>query len=274
MKPDNLCILNPDDTLSESRIWQWYLNVYFEVSTGFLNKDQQSYLMDYYSEAGLLRGWRCPFFRYHYAGSFTASLKFLLSGTKKKPFILDLGCGTGTQTLAFALMGAKVLALDMDDSALDILRKRIVFYERKANRTLDIRVQKANVFNFDFESIGPVDGMYSLFAFNMMQPSTKLISMLVRCLSDECRIVILDGNRTCWVPRLFAWRRRCVLSPVELRDEFVKCGFLIHDHYGGVVFPPALWFILPYTFLSRLDSWIGRQSWLYPISHQIMVQRG
>lgn len=269
----NLYFPKPGDTMSEHLAWQWYSNIPIEVADGFLDKDQRSYIAEYYNEAGLLRRWRRPFFRHHYAKTFAAALSFLFSVPKKQPVILDLGCGAGTQSLAFALLGAKVISLDMDDLALNILRRRKDFYERKTGRPLDIQIKNADVFTFNYAGIAPIDGVYSLFAFNMMQPSKKLISLIAPHMSKEGRIAILDGNRLFWASRFFSWRRRNTLSPTELEAAFGQYGFFILGHYGGVVFPPALWCLLPYALLSRLDSWLGRRSWLLPVSHQILAGR-
>lgn len=263
----------PGDKLTEHLAWQWYSNIPIEVADEFLGKERSDYMAEYYNEAGLLRRWRKPFFRHHYAKTFAATVSFLFSMTEKHPVILDLGCGTGTQSLAFALLGAKVIALDMDDLALDILQRRKDFYERKTGRPLDIQIENANVFTFNYSRIAPIDCVYSLFAFNMMQPSNRLISLIATHMSKESRIAILDGNRSFWASRFFSWRRRNTLSPIELEHDFRQYGYTIVDHYGGVVFPPLLWYCLPYALLSRMDGWLGCRSWLFPVSHQIFAGR-
>ncbi len=269
----DLYLPKPGDKLTELLAWQWYSNISFEVADGFLDKEQRLYMTSYYDEAGLLRRWRSFFFRHHYAKTFAAALTFLLSVPKKQPVILDLGCGSGTQSLAFALFGAKVISLDMDDLALNILRRRKDFYERKTGRTLDIQIKNADVFTFNYASIAPIDGVYSLFAFNMMQPSKKLISLIAPHMSKESSIAILDGNRSFWASRFFSWRRRNTMSPTELENDFRQYGYTIIDHYGGVIFPPPLWCCLPYALLSRVDGWLGCRSWLFPVSHQILAGR-
>jgi len=267
-----LCLPNTYDKLSEQILWEWYCNISVEIDVGFLDKRQQSYLSEYYIEAGLLRKRKSSFFRHHYAKPFSAALSFLLSIPKKRPVILDLGCGTGTQSLAFALLGAKVIALDMDTQALEILHKRKHFYEEKTGRILDIQTGNSNVFAFDFSSIAPIDGLYSLFAFNMMQPSRKLLSLIMPYMATVGRIAILDGNCSSFASRFFPWRRRNVLSPMELKEEIEKYCFETVEHYGGVVFPPALWFIFPYSALTKLDNWFSNKSWVFPVSHQILAQ--
>ena len=89
-----------------------------------------------------------------------------------------MGCGTGTQSLCFALLGARVIAVDMDSQALSIFKKRIKFYEEKIGRNLNISIYNSDIFTFNLSDYGLLDGIYSLFAFNMMIPAEKLLDIL------------------------------------------------------------------------------------------------
>jgi SAM-dependent methyltransferase len=269
----DLYLPRPNDQFTDQDSWKWYGNISIELKTDLFSSEYKAYLEKYYIEAGLLRRWRRPFFRHHYARTFALAVSFLFANPDRKPVILDLGCGTGTQSLAFALLGAKVFCLDMDSMALDILNERKKFYERQSGRALDIQIWSADVFGFNYASIAPIDGVYSLFAFNMMQPSRDLISLLAPHMSDNGKIALLDGNRLCWASRVLPWRRRNVLSPKELEAELRKYGFSTADHYGGVTFPPAFWRCFPYPLLSRMDSCLASRSWVFPVSHQILAGR-
>jgi 2-polyprenyl-3-methyl-5-hydroxy-6-metoxy-1,4-benzoquinol methylase len=44
--------------------------------------------------------------------------------------ILDCGCGFGTESLIFALLGGKVLGVDLNVERLDIAKKRINYYKK------------------------------------------------------------------------------------------------------------------------------------------------
>lgn len=269
----SLYLPNHGDMLTENTAWKWYSNISSEIDSAFLDNKQRDYMMTYYYKAGLLRVWRRPYFRHHYARTFAAATSFLLPGPDRQLHILDLGCGTGTQSIAFALLGAKVISLDMDSLALDILKKRKSFYEEQTGRNLNIQILNADVMKVDFNLFEPIDGIYSLFAFNLMQPSTLLLSTIAPRMSDKGRIVLLDGNRLSWASRLLPWRRRSVLSPLEMTEAFKKIKFKVVDHHGGVVFPPIFWPYAPYLALDKIDYWIGRKSWFFPVSHQIYAAR-
>ncbi len=248
--------------ISESTIWKWYLNVETELQIAFKDHSVHDYFKSYYHEAGLLRRWRRPFFRHHFARTFAKAGKHIFSG-QNNPLILDLGCGSGTQSLWFAIMGARVVAVDMDEKALGIFRQRKVLYEDLLDQELPISIYHEDIFKFDFGSIGPFNGIFSMFAFNMMQPSKKLLTILSEKSAIECRLVILDGNNRSWPSRYIPSRRRdnC-LSPIELQRELVRNSFIIVEQSPGFCIPPLFWAFLPTTFLRKMDSKVGKNSFL------------
>ncbi len=257
--------------VSSAEVWKWYRNIPAELDWGGFTKAEREGFREYYREAGLLRTWRRSFFRHHFARSFAAAAGFLMEASAK-PTILDLGCGCGTQSLFLAAKGARVIALDSDPRALSVLEKRRRFYERKLGRTLDLTVCCVNVFDFDFEAVAPIQGLFSLFAFNLMQPTGQLLKLIEPHLDLTARVAIVDGNNRSWLVRLIPSRRRKICSPPELRKEFESRGFAVQEHCGGIVFPPLTWNLLPPGWLCRLDEGLGR-NWLFPISQRILAVR-
>jgi SAM-dependent methyltransferase len=258
--------------ISQENIWRWYCNISEELRAGFLSGNDKEYFAAYYREAGLLSLWRRPFFRHHYSRSFTYAAQHLLNSSANQQ-ILDLGCGTGTQALLLSILGAKVMGIDMDEKALSILKKRKSFYEDALGRGLDLTVYATNAFDFDYQSIAPIQGIYSMFAFNMMKPSAALLKKILNYTSDDCCIGILDGNRTSWLPKVIPSRRRqgC-LSPPELEHILSAHSFEIIDHSGGFALPPVCWAFMPSRILRPIDCFLGK-SWLMAISHQIIARK-
>lgn len=249
----------------------WYRNIQAELADGFLAGERARHVEAYYRDAGLLTPWRRPFFDHHYCESFLRSATFLL-GKRPRPRILDLGCGTGTQSLFLALHGARVVALDLDRVALDVLRTRIAFYEKRLGRKLDIQVHCANTFEFDYAAVAPIDGVYSMFAFNMMQPSEGLLQRLLPALAGDARFAIIDGNSVSWLSRWAPGRRRSALSPSAFANLLGDLGFVIREHTGGVAVPPVAWRALPRAWLSPIDRALTR-SWFFSVSHLLHAER-
>ena len=242
-----------------------------ELSESFLNSAEKRYMASYYHTAGLLRGWRRPYFRQHFSKNFARSVTFLLSDDSKKT-IVDLGCGMGTQSLYFAFMGATVISLDLNDRSLDILEKRIKFYQRISDSDLDIRIQRSNAFDFHPDAASLFDGIHSMFAFNMMQPSESLLAHLLSCSKPLTKIAIQDGNNQSWVPRLVPSRRRKVLTPLQLEAQLGHLGFEVKRHDGAIALPPLLWTVLPSRPLLVLDHWLCR-SWFWALTHHLLAER-
>lgn len=255
----------------EPTVWRWYLNIEPELARLALSEEEVRYVSDYYRGAGLLRVSRRSFFRRHYARTVAEAVGYLFAH-KRRPVILDLGCGTGTQTLLFALLGAHVLSLDMDGVALGILAKRKAFYEQLSGRKLAIDVQNANSLEYDYRAPQGIDGVFSMFAFNMMQPSGRLMDRILEGCSSDVRLCILDGNNRSWYARAVPSRRRNVWSPLEFEKEVRQRGFAIHRHRGAVSVPPIFWSVVPARILGLMDDVLNR-TWLMPVSHLIMAAR-
>jgi SAM-dependent methyltransferase len=256
---------------TEADLWAWYQNSEIELRLGVLNGKHADDFRAYYEEAGLLRWWRRPFFRFHYSRTFARSAAFLLEKAGDGS-ILDLGCGCGTQSLYLALKGAQVVALDLNEAALGVLQQRKTFYEQLAGRRLDIVAHCADALAFDYGSIALIAGVHSMFAFNMMQPSSKLVDQILFHLVPRARIAILDGNNCSWTPRLLPWRKRAVWSPDEFPRELTQRGFCVVAHEGGAALPPVFWRLLPYRSGAALDRMLSH-GWLFPISHLILAER-
>jgi len=258
------------EATTETDIWGWYLLIKKELDQDYLSETEKSFLFDYYREAGLLRLWRRPFFRHHYAGTFYKAVRHIFD--QRAPFhLLDLGCGTGTQSLYFSYMGVHVTAVDIDKTALDIFKKRKKFFENYLGKQLSIDIRRSDIFELDFDSIPPLDSIYSMFAFNMMQPSKQLLDILAERARTGCRLAILDGNNRSWLARLIPTRKRehC-LSPAELCRELKKRSFEITSQEAGFAIPPIFWSMLPNAILEPVDRLLGRNL-LFAISHQTLA---
>ena len=118
----------------------------------------------------------------------------------------------------------------------------------------DVRFERADVFAFDYSRIAPIDGVYSLFAFNLMQPSLRLLDAITPHLALDARLVISDGNRDGLYNRLFRARRclspRQVGQALEERWQHVR---LLSESFHAPV-PQAVKRLAERTGFSR---WLG-----------------
>ena len=262
----------PSQHFHEIDVWKWYQNLPKELELLELDPIEHQHILSYYHNAGLFQSRKYEFFRRHYSNTFYKAAQFLLQDRTNK-VVLDLGSGTGTQALFFALQGAQVIALVMDSTALEVLRKRKILYENQTGLKLKIEICEQNAFNLEIQKELQIDAVWSMFAFNMMQPSDILVDQLLYFLSDDARISILDGNNSSWLSKFIPSRRRKVWSPEEFNEALNSRGFKVNEHFGGIALPPLLWYLDFLQPITERTNNILCKSWLFPISHQIMATR-
>jgi len=261
------------DIPEERELVGWFGNITVELAEGYLDDDGRRALEAYYHEAGILRRGKADFFRAHFGRPLAIALQHLF-GRLPKPRILDLGCGMGTQALLFALLGADVVAVDLDEEALSILAARKAFYETRSGRKLAIETHCGDAFRLEFGEWGPYDAIWSLFAFNMMQPSRVLLNKILSHAAVKCRFAVMDGNRLHWGKGL---RRKPFspvpsLSPPEFAEEMAKRSFRVVGQYSGIGFPPMAWAVAPLGFLRVVEKRLDGR-WWFPVSHLILAEK-
>lgn len=227
----------------------------------------------YYRPAGLLSTGRRSYFFRHYTEPVARALQFLVldQTAYRPPVILDLGCGLGTQSIIFAAHGARVIAFDLDAPALTELAVRKTRYEKSLGCTLDITTVYGNSLEYDLRSLGPIHGVFSLFAFNMMQPSVKLLDRLRTHVAPGGRLAIQDGNGSA-IYNVLPSRRRPALKPTEFGRALIQRNFTVAYHRATGCLPPLVCRLLPGALASQLEHLLNR-SWLAGISHQILAQK-
>jgi SAM-dependent methyltransferase len=238
MKSDSkLFCPNPKEPPTTASVSRFFENIGAEVD--LLPSASAQLLRTYYREAGLLgRPFKRGFFQHHFVQNVAKATRTIFDPSKA-PRILDLGCGMGTQSIFFAMNGASVVGVDLDGAALGVARQRTALYEQASGRHFNVRFIEADAFQFDFGAAGPVDVIYSLFAFNMIQPTTLLLDRLLPALRPGGLLIVQDGNKKMWFNRIF--RRRAVLSAGELAIQLEERGLRMEDVSGLYALPPFLW---------------------------------
>ncbi len=216
-----------------------------------------------------------PAFLRHFGTLLTEAVQAFFA-VNAEPRILELGTGSGTGALLFGLLGAHVVALDRDPVLVSACRRRQRFYEARYGK-LDVRFSLADVFEFDVQGEAsaqgyhdtsgkrePFDGIYSLFAFNLMQPTTELLARLAPLLAPGGRFVISDGNRDGLYNRVF--RPRHVLSPAQVKQSLLRHWTTLRLATERFHSPLPEWVM---SFADRLgvSRWFGQ-------SYTLVAERG
>lgn len=249
---------------------EWYKNIFIELKEISFNDRQLLKIKNQKSHGASLQlnYLKKKFFFHHYVRTTAIAISYLFK-KKKDITILDLGCGTGSQSLLFSFLGANVISLDIDEEALNILKIRKKYYEKKSNRILNITICNANSLEFNFEQYGPYDGIYSLFAFDLMQPTILLLDKICPNVKPNGFFIIQTGNRKSWFYRLFKISR--ALSKEDLYKEFKKRNFFI-ESIGCFAIPSIFWELLPQELIRYIDSILVKSS-LFAISYLHIAKR-
>jgi len=212
------------------------------------------------------------FFLYHFGALLGRAVRALFDGATT-PRILELGCGSGSGALLFSLLGARVVGLDINPVLISACRRRQRFYETHFG-PLDVRFETTDVLRFDYRTLAPLDGVYSLFAFNLIQPSTELLARLIPALAPNGKIVISDGNQDGLFNSWF--RHRAVLTPAQVGAILAAKHCRVREEFHCIV-PPLLTRIragLDFGVrLERVLNRIGLVRWL-GVSYTLVAERG
>jgi|TARA_B100001971_G_C18183140_1_gene534015 hypothetical protein len=263
------------ESITFSRVEQWYEKVHSDCKISFLSPEDQAYVVSAdrnASESILVHPDKTTYFKHAFVIPFWEMARFFFKD-HDHPHLLDLGAGVGTQSLFFAMCGASVTAIDMDQRALEILEKRRQHYEAETEKPLNITCICANTVEFDYAPLPEFDGIYSLFAFNLMKPVEHLLRKLTQHLAPSGKIAILDGNVSCLISRLIPSRKREALSPSKLNTYLQGLGLHIIDQKGQMVLPSHFWKERVSWPAKMVNSALRMGNWQLPYSYLLLAEK-
>lgn len=260
-------------TKQESIIMQKYFDVVArELANEFSYMPKtQNYLNAYYKDAGFQTKHKHNFFNEKYVETLGKQISFLekkfpnISSTK----IVDLGAGSGTQSLILAELGFQVFAFDLNQSSIEIILERKVIWEKVFGKTLNIKTFTTNTVEFNYESIAPIDALISVFAWNMMYPYEVLLENLLPAMNRKSALIIQDGNAEHFIKKYFFKRKSW--APEKLANAFEKAGYetMIKPN---ISMPPIFWALSP-TITNIIDQIVSKAPFA-PTANVIYASKG
>jgi 2-polyprenyl-3-methyl-5-hydroxy-6-metoxy-1,4-benzoquinol methylase len=115
--------------------------------------------------------------------------------------ILDAGCGMGTQSILFGMMGARVIGIDLIREELELAKKRKTFYESVLNEEMKIEFFNGDIFRM-VESIN-CDIIWLREAISHIHPVEKFLTVAAKAVNGGGRIFINEMN---WLHPLTRYR--------------------------------------------------------------------
>ena len=222
--------------------------------------------------------------------------------SQKKMNILELNSGTGEDALRFANKGHKVIATDISEKMLEIIREKIYESDLSSQiqtQHLDINEIQKRYFEEPIDLVFSNFGGMNCISFKEMN---NLSSVLCRLLKPNGRLIMIIMPKYClWETKYFllklnlkkAFRRFsdngsiAKLNQVELRTFYYSPGQIkriFRKYFDIMAIKPIGFFVPPsylekffatkkktFSFLQRSENWITNQSYLAGFSDHFLI---
>lgn len=165
---------------------------------------------------------------------------------RKGACVLEVGCGCGTESLWFGLLGASVIGTDIRKDRLEVAEERLNFMRNNYPFRMDVQFNLSNFFEMD--DVPMFDIIWMEQAFHHIEPRENLPYKLNKILKPGGYIVISEANG--WnllLQALLIYRRgfstvklfldekghthiygnERVTTPGRIRRLFAKVGFTV-----------------------------------------------
>ena len=127
-------------------------------------------------------------------GQRLAPILDLLRKSKKRLTVCDAGCGYGTESLLFALLGMNVTGIELVSERCDLALSRIDFYNSICETRLKIDFRNVNAFPFLMRS-DTFDVIWAMEAISHIYPPEKFLDLAYSKLNKGGRLIISDPNK-------------------------------------------------------------------------------
>lgn len=266
-------------TFEEAHIIQkaftFYQNWADLVRSGAFELD---YLKHYYAKSlGVTQGKQFRFRALFFATRLQPILSYVHNFGQqhgRPPYILDLGCGFGLESLLIGATGAKVHGVDYSAEKIDFAPQLQKAYEDKHQITLDIRFEQASL--FAFRALTGYDAVYSSATLHHIEPADQAIQAVANLLVPGGDFFLSDENglspiqqiavqkRIGWTASRRVWRTNASGERFLYGNENIRPPFLwAHWMRKAGLVPQAIKycrFLPPLNWsLERLLQW---ERWL------------
>ena len=120
--------------------------------------------------------------------------------------VLDAGCGCGTDSILFAALGARVVAVNLSAEELGVAERRICYYEKTWGRRLNIRLVRSDLNRYAPDEEFSLAWLASVLA--VIEDQEALLERIFRSTRRRGEIRVVDYNLL-HPPFLWGeWRRR------------------------------------------------------------------
>jgi len=108
--------------------------------------------------------------------------------------IMDAGCGYGSESLLFALLGHDAVGVELVRERAELARSRIPFFQSRCAFPLKIRFENANILEF-LERSSPLDAIWSMEAVSHIYPPEAFLNLAYQRLKTDGLLIVSDPNK-------------------------------------------------------------------------------
>lgn len=154
------------------------------------------------------------YLRRHYTRQTAPALSLIEKGAR----ILEIGCGCGTESLWFAMQGASVVGVDLNESRLSVARARARYLKEQLGTQLDVEFINASFFELGYAE--SFDLIWMEQAFHHVEPRKHVPAKINQMLRAGGYVVISEANG--WNPflQLLLFRQRGLATVKEYTDGY------------------------------------------------------
>ena len=226
-----------------------------------------------------------PWLRRHYASQTEEAQALIGRGTR----VLEVGCGCGTESLWFAMLGASVVGVDLNEPRLEVARERARYLRHTLGTT--VNAEFLNTSLFDLVDGDGFDLIWMEQAYHHVEPRKDVPAKLLQLLRPGGHVVISEANG--WNPmlQLMLLRQRGFKTIREHIDdegqrhlygvERITTGARVGRHFAAHGFKPVslrYFRVLPNVACVERLAWIepAVPRWLLPAftHYNVVLRRG
>jgi len=153
-------------------------------STEFLSKTESQRLCGYYRNYST-----SDYLSYLYI----QNLRDVINRLTPNTVLLDAACGYGTEAIIFALLGASVIGIDLNENRLKIARSRVDYYRAQVNKDLSIKFLPKDAIKFLQKEA--FDIVWTTNAISHIYPVENFLTTTWYNLKPQGKIIIRDANK-------------------------------------------------------------------------------
>jgi len=162
---------------------------FHENSTEYLTRKEFQPLCRYYSTWMTSRN---KYYGHYFAQRIKNSVQFIMESGSASPNVLDCGCGFGSESIAFGLLGAKVFGVDLSTERIDVASKRLNYYKDRCADELDVSFKNINILDYECDKL--FDMVYAKEFITHMYSISKFVEFSKRVLKSSGHLIITDAN--------------------------------------------------------------------------------